>query len=663
MEGDNYGRAASSPNIIRALIKALFDRVHGDESFTHQQPVEAAGRLANNQTAPATSDEATEEVFGNILEDSSDGIENALSGVFTRMHKITLDERLNRMLSHSPDDPDDAFDFSQYFDKDAVIIIDTGKARDKSQSAMTLVILSMLWRALKRRKRESKLNTEQPPVNIYLDEASTIATSDMLGKMLDKGREFGCALTLLTQYPGQFRSDETEKDVANEALNNIGSIVTGNVKNDERLAKRLATDEESPQKIANRLGALNDGEWLVELRSPYENQDPEMFIAHSQSLPPGHPDGDRPATEAELQTYENGRPATIERAREDALDLDEPSFAEIDTEDVDELRRVDSALGATTRLPECIEYDMSMHALKCAACQSRHNPHIAGMKRAINCCHDLDAVDRDDVPICDLDLKLTVEERTAAAQTDRQLCFIQAVHGAQQQRYDPLEYDIVRDSMVRLKEYVDIDAAAIQELIESDLLRHDTDHPFRLYSVTADGRDVIGESHRAGLDHGDGEGDLTESSQHVFSVEVARRYLEAEYVDDAESAVVETRPYYDVPDDDDEHRLDLVGLDADGEVVVAVEAERSNHDRRSAVPTDFDKIAATGCEEAIWVVMSRSGGHDVLAALNDPKDGDQRVEKTYSDETPVRDFKIDTVGLTDMYPVESLRGTLDHEEE
>ncbi|EMA48214.1 hypothetical protein C451_20672 [Halococcus thailandensis JCM 13552] len=560
------------------------------------------------------------------------------------------------MLSYSPDDRDDAFDFRQYFDEDAVIIIDTGAVRDKSQSAMTLVILSMLWRALKRRKRESKLNTEQPLVNIYLDEASTVATSDMLGKMLAEGREFGCALILLTQYPEQFESDETEKDVAKEVYNNIGSIITSSVENDKRLAERLATDEESPQEIANRLGALNDGEWLLKLRSPYENRDPEMFIGRSQSLPPGHPDGDRQATEAELQTYENGYPATIDRAGEDAVSLDEPHPAE-SIQDGEELQRVDSALGLTQRLPDCVEYDEDRHAIKCESCQSHHDPNIDGMRRAINCCHDLDAVDRDDVPVCEINLKLTAEERAAAALTDRQLCFLQVVHDAQQGHHDPLEFDLIRDSMMRLKEYVDIDNEAVKELTNSDLMNRDT-QPHLLYSVTADGRNVINETHRAGLDHGDGVGDLTESSQHIFAVEVARRYLEAAYVDNDESAVVEARPYYGV---DDGHRLDLVGLDADGEIAVAVEVERSNPDRRSAAPADFDKIAATGCEDAIWVAMSRRKGHEILAALNDPDDGDPRVENTYSDGTPLSEVTIETEGLTDIYPVKHLRNTLDLE--
>ncbi|MGN8214536.1 type IV secretory system conjugative DNA transfer family protein [Halococcus salifodinae] len=661
MKGDNFARAARSPDVIRYLLKALFDPVHGNESFSHRDLYKAARRVSEHRTAPAVSDEKLEDSLERIVADSSDGSENVMSGVFTRIGKITVDDRLARIFGHSPDDRDDAFDLREYLDEDALIIIDTSEVRPQAQRGLTLVVLSELWTALKRRKRESELISEQPLVNLYLDEASTIATSDMLGKLLAEGRGFNCSLTLLTQYPKQFSREGTERNVQEEVLNNIGTLMIGGVPLDERLAKRLATHDMDFRKVGSRLRAINDGRWMLRPRSPHKKNDPELFLGHSASPPPGDPAGDRPATDEELAAYQNARPAAAERAGDISLKIKEPSLAETDEQPADgdaELPRLDSALPYTERLPTCVEYIPEMHALRCAACRSRHSPDIDGMRRAIECCHSLAEIDRDDVPICDLDLKLTPEERAAAAQTDRQLCFLQAVHNAQQQRYDPLEYDIARDSMVRLKEYLGIDNEAVKELTDNDLMHRDT-HPHLLYSVTADGRDVIGESHRAGLDHGDGVGDLTESSQHIFAVEVARRYLEAAYVDNDDEAAVETRLYYGV---DDGHRLDLVGLDADGEVVVTVEAERSNNDKGSAVPTDFDKMAATGCEDAIWVVMSRSDGHDVLAALNDPKDGNQRVEDTYSRQTPPQQFTIDTAGLTDVFPVEHLRDEFDLKE-
>jgi hypothetical protein len=62
-------------------------------------------------------------------------------------------------------------------------------------------------------------------------------------------------------------------------------------------------------------------------------------------------------------------------------------------------------------------------------------------------------------------------------------------------------------------------------------------------------------------------------------------------------------------------------------------------------------MAACDPEEAIWIVSTQSDGHDVLQALNEPADGEPRVEKTYAETTPTQQFRIDEPGFTAMYPV------------
>ena len=53
--------------------------------------------------------------------------------------------------------------------------------------------------------------------------------------------------------------------------------------------------------------------------------------------------------------------------------------------------------------------------------------------------------------------------------------------------------------------------------------------------------------------------------------------------------------------------------------------------------------------------MKQSEGHKVLAALNDPSDGEPRVEKTYATTTPPQQFRLDEPGCTDILPAEYLR--------
>lgn len=142
----------------------------------------------------------------------------------------------------------------------------------------------------------------------------------------------------------------------------------------------------------------------------------------------------------------------------------------------------------------------------------------------------------------------------------------------------------------------------------------------------------------------------------MFAVEVLRRYLVQEYARNAASPVEEVVPYYEI---DEQRRLDVAGLDANGEIVVAGEAERINHDSRRAVPEDFDKMADCGVDEAIWVVPKQAAGHKVLSALNEPLEGRPRIDKTYAKTTPPQQFRIDAPGLTAMYPASLLRDQLE----
>jgi hypothetical protein len=228
---------------------------------------------------------------------------------------------------------------------------------------------------------------------------------------------------------------------------------------------------------------------------------------------------------------------------------------------------------------------------------------------------------------------------------------MQAVHDATHQRHDPRGFDLVTDSMVRLREYAGIETEAVEDLCERGLLTEDTRNtPHRVYSLTPAGREELNISLTTGRDYGDGVGDLSESALHRLSVAVGRRYLHAEFVADADSPVTEAVTYEPVGDD---KRLDAAGLTADGDVHVALEAERTNNDLKTAVPADFDTMAACEPAHAVWIVMDRDGGHAVLDALNDPAEGSPRVEKTYGN-TPPRQFNIDTAGCTAMYTVARL---------
>ncbi|MFT4922001.1 MAG: DNA helicase HerA-like ATPase [Haloarculaceae archaeon] len=671
MGRDRFDQAVRSPDIIRYLVKALFDPVHGSDHFSHRQLHEATRRMHERQSAPAVADDDLERMLGGVVANRAQTFDEIMQGVANRIEKVPVDRRLARLFNHVHADEDEDgdgshFDLVDFLDENVVIVFDTGGLRTEAQRVLALLILSELWTALKRRRKRA-VTEDLPLVNLYIEEAASIAVSDLLQELLSQSRSFDCSVTLAMQFPAQLRG--YDQDVYDEILNNVSTVLTGNVPSDARFAQRLATDDMDSQQVGNRLRALRRGQWLVSLPAAFDRPEPRPFLVQSAPLPPGHPDGERAlsfdkqsalaAAEIEMQARtraEHGlglsSPSVVRE--ETPSDLDAPADSEA-SDGASSAVRVDSALPHTKRLPPTVEYDSSIHALRCTRCDTRYDPSIDGMERAIECCSSIDAVDGDDIPICELNLKLTEAERLDSEWSDAQLMFLQTVYNAQQLRFDPLEYDLLWDSMLRLQEYVGIESDAVQDLIDADLLRHDTDRPHRLYTVSPEGRNVIGESYRQGVDYGHGQGDLEESSEHVLGVEIGRRYLEGKYRDDPASDVVEVIPYYDLGEN---QRLDIAGVDSESDVVIAIEVERVNHDIKRAVPEDFDKMAACNPAEAIWIVMSHTEGHDVLAALNDPLEGDVRVEKTYAKTSPVSSFKISEAGLTAMYTVEQVREAL-----
>ena len=679
MGRDRFERAVRSPDIIRYLVKALFDPVHGANAFSHRDLQQAAMRMADTQDAPPVSDEDLAVLLGGVVTTSQRSFVEVMQGVLNRIEKVPLDDRLAELFNHVPDGGDETesqFDFFDVLEENTVVLVDTSGLRTESRRALTLVVLSNLWTALRRRKHlhtkrgasgtDSGTGEElQDPslVNLYIEEAADVAASGLMTDLLAQSRGFGLSVTLAMQFPAQVRNADTEAYA--EILNNISTIVTGNVAVDTDLERRLATEEMPPSEVGNRLRALRRGQWFATLPAGFNDPEPRPFLLESAPLPAGHPEGDAPLTETQALAFDALVDVVRDRTRLEAgLDMlsDEPetvstdSQTEVSKSSSPSTERVDSALPYTKRLPMCIRYDEEVHAIVCTGCESRHDPSPAGVKRGVECCSSLDRIDRKDVPICEVNLTLSPQEREESQYTDRQLAFLQVVYAAHQGAYDPeWEYDICWDSMLRLQKYVGIESEDVQELVDESLLSLDCDHPHRLYTVTAQGRSEIQVAHREGIAYGHGVGDLGESSLHRVMVEIGRRYVEELYVENSDSAVVEAIPYFQL---DDGHRLDVVGLDADDEIRVAVEAERSNHDTLRAVPEDYDKMADFELEDAIWIVKNRDGAHDVLEALNDPPTGEVRVEKTYSRSTPPQSFTLDTPGCSEIHTLRYARDSM-----
>ncbi|KAB1198968.1 TraM recognition domain-containing protein [Haloferax sp. MBLA0078] len=698
MGHERFEQAVRSPDIIRYVLKAMFDPVHGEDAFTHREFQTAVARLHETRDPPPVVDEDLQAMLAGVAANSKRSFDELMQGVANRIEKVPVDARLGRLFNHVPDEAGDGshFDLRTLIDEDAVVIIDTGGLRPASKRVITLVILSALWTALRRRTQQGDDETDYPLVNLYLEEASQLSTSSLLSNLLSQSRSFGLSVTLAMQFPAQLR--EANPEAYLEVLNNVSTIVTGNVAVDPHFSRRFATAEFPVGEVQTRLRTLRRGQWLATLPAEFGQAEPHPFVLQSTPLPRGHPESDEPLSPAREASYtaavdilttrsaqaygldvasigSRSKPqrahtplghresspldgstsksqSTGEAQSPERITTNTPSdpYPERNAPSPD--ARINSALPYTTRLPPMVVYDPEVHAVICEECSTRYDPALTGIKNAVECCHSLDDVDRDDIPISHLPLKLSPVERGSSAFTDAQLRFLQAVYSAHQRRFDPeYEYDLLYDSMVRLQEYTGVSQKEVHELVDGGSLALDCTYPHKLYTVTPKGRRAIAVRHREGVAHGHGRGDLSESSLHVVMVELGRRYLEQEFVESDGSAAVEAVSYYE----HEGSRLDAVCLNEDGEIVVTLEAERANHDILTAVPEDYDKMAACEPEAAIWVVKNRKDAHEVLRALNDPNEGHPRVEKTYSSNSPPSSFKIHQPGFTEMRTLQELR--------
>jgi DNA helicase HerA-like ATPase len=263
------------------------------------------------QTAPAVADDDLERMLEGVVSNSSRSFDEIMQGVANRLEKVPVDRRLATIFDHVPG-PDEAhFDLGELIDEDVVVIIDTGRLRQAAQRVLTLVVLSNLWGALKRREQQIPHEETHKLVNVYLEEAASVATSGILQELLGQARSFDLSMTLAMQHPGQL--EHIDAAVYDELLNNVSTYVVGNVPDDGDLATRLSSADMPAQAAAQHLRALRRGEWLVALPAPFDAPEPRPFQVESLPLPPGHPEGPGPTVDA--ATLDDAIEGVLERTR------------------------------------------------------------------------------------------------------------------------------------------------------------------------------------------------------------------------------------------------------------------------------------------------------------------------------------------------------------
>lgn len=687
---DGFDDSKRARRLIRDLIRALFDPVYGTDAYRHRELRATARKFKHDGVVPSVSDT---ELEARLTERAAmpDDIRMAVADAVTdRLDAVTDSPQLQALLNHCPPAPDAAdaeasattpgqrFSFRELLDDDVVVVFDTS-GLGRHTKAVTLALLSGFWRACQRRKAAA-VDRSFPVANLYLEEAGTFAASGLFTELLPLARGFDVGIVLLVQYPGQLltKAQSARDDLG--VLNNIGTVVSGQVAGDDLLATYFAGATLDKQAARTRLDALNRGEWLIQRPESFQERRPAPSQAVSMPLPPGHPESEAALSEIGLETAFTAaledRQAEINSTVGIRLETTASAGAATPSPDADDydvstatslaLQRR-SVLPQTKRLPDCVSYLPARHRIQCVSCDTTYAPTLPGLFRTIECCNTLATVDRADIPVVECHPNLTGTEAIESELTAGQLCFMQLVHQATRQQVDPRTFRLTDDSMVRLREYAGLEKEAVTALTDESasitfgieaatehgepLVRIDTKTtPHRVYSLTDAGRTALGISLRNGRDYGDYIGDLGESTLHRLMVLAACQFLDQQLVEATDSPATDVVAYYPV----DGKRLDAAAITDNGTIVAAVEAETSTHDHKTAVPVDYDTMAACQPEMALWVVPNRDSGHSVLNALNNPATGDTRVAKTYSASTPPRQFQINADGCTRIISISRL---------
>ncbi|MFB6176528.1 MAG: ATP-binding protein, partial [Halobaculum sp.] len=277
MGEENVEEAPASMNLLETLFKTMYDEEHGLENghhredvdyFTHDQfeqvitefqkagPPDPSPENAPKSSNPHVSRSLEEKLHSNPLTFS-----NVLGGVKNRTNKISKAHHLRRIFNST----EPKFDFEDILGEDKVVIFDLGDLRDEAAQLMTGLLLTMLYDALRRRDEETV--DEMPDdyvANLIIEEAPSVALSDILDDFLSRGREFGLSVTLLAQFPEQMR-ESGDHQVYMDTLNNIHTSVVGNISVDAKMADALSNGYTDAEEFRDRLGSLPRGEWIASI--------------------------------------------------------------------------------------------------------------------------------------------------------------------------------------------------------------------------------------------------------------------------------------------------------------------------------------------------------------------------------------------------------------
>jgi hypothetical protein len=675
--------AVRAPDVIRYLIKALYDPLEGSDQTSITELADAIYKLRRSRTTPPVSTDWSEDLLKSLEDGNASMFQTILQGAVTRVEKIYGNGFLRPMFDYVPDNSEEAFRFEDHLSENRFIIFDLGDVRKRSQAIIVNALLSLLWRGLQIRGARTS-EDERTQSMLFIDEVPKIGIESRLSELLALSRSYGLGVVAMMQYPKQLKErSEDGENAYKEVLNNCHSKLIGRIPVDEELVNSLQNPAMSQGEIRNRIGNMPKDRWLFQADTPRDTGRMRPTLVADLPLPAGHPEAPQEAKHPDPEAFENALDSVKERTaaefgvQPDTYELKPEERVKVtgfdlDVDTVTALQDTNFAttLPLVTRLPGGARYNGESHSIECTACGTRYESSFDGLLQAFGCHRDLAEIDRTKIPPVELNLSLNPTEISDAPITGMQIVSLQLLYNIGAGRYDRCEIDLLFDPIPKILNGLGIDTGILSPLVDEGYLTRHQLKDYVYYTVTKQGRDLLEESNRRGIDWGHGEGDITESLLHRALVDAVARYLQEEYVDDPASPASTVVKYYEPEQStieqaglDPKTRFDVVTITDSGVIHGIGEAELSNNDRATAALRDYEKIAAIEPEVALWGVPSSGKGHEaVIQPLSDPpedvEDSSPRI-KSYSESTRIKDMSgFDAPGLTAIKTLSQFRKAL-----
>lgn len=644
--------AVRAPDVIKALVLALFDPETGADAYPISELYAAATELAASRSTPPVSTAWLQQ----ILDRTTSGSERVFSaiqqGVNTRLSKLVQDPYLRSMFDAVDEQ---GFRFARLLDDDVLIIVDLSAITPRAQRVVAQTVLRRLWRALEWRQASLSPTADPTRVSLWIDEVPHLNIQRELSELLAMGRGFGLSVVPLLQFPQQIRTGPDGERVYRELLNNIGSVLSGQLDDAPLLAQRLATQRTSPDEVATLLGSCPDDRWVFSpatSRSLQSQQSP-LMVLQDPPLPPGHPEGDAPlrgsARAIFKDVWEECRRRTIQTDGVEPVGYEPSPNQTADSETIE--RGLQHTLWLEDiSLPEGASYAADADQIHCTDCGAAFLPQFSRLLDALTHCHDGRDLTTVDLPVTDIGLTAATPDRVMASPLSlRQIMFLRLIERAERREIDPREWDLTDNSMTQLRNAVGLGSDTEESLVADGYLTRQPDFRKKFYRLTPVGRQLLADVRNGADPPGTRSGDPNESIAHIRLIEITVVVLE-ELIADPDTPVERVERYWSPPDQNTV--VDIVAFDETDTPRIAVEAERPTNDLREGAPADYDVLASLESAAALWIVPDRTTGHRVVNALIDPDHGVNRLDIGQSDmaadTTPLSRYALSADGCADI---------------